>query len=399
MTARLSGARGLVAALSLLCGAAAWAETGFETRDIDTVRRAAEQGVAAAESELGLRYQNGDGVLQNFLLAADWYARAAQQGDADAQNRLGKFYFEGLGVERDHTVALRWLEAAAEGGDPRYLYDLARALENGEMPDLARAAEIYGRAAELGDADAAVSLGALYQEGRGVEKDLARARELYEGPAAAGHARAQNNLGLLYARGDGVEQDYERAADLFEAAAERGLSQAKANLGVMYENALGVPLDEELAASLYREGGRGVEEGQQQGPVYDARLTAPDTSAEGLRRLRQGVASGDPVAEFQFAWIWLSAESPTAEELSQAVAALKRAASKGLAPAMANLGILYFQGRGVPEDYALGHMWLALAGTSGMAAANDINARLSAKMPASQINEAQEMALERSARR
>ena len=53
-------------------------------------RRAAEQGIARAQFNLGLMYVKGQGVPQDDGEAARWYRKAAEQGDPDAQNNLGK---------------------------------------------------------------------------------------------------------------------------------------------------------------------------------------------------------------------------------------------------------------------------------------------------------------------
>ena len=163
---------------------------------------------------------------------------------------------------------------------------------------LAEAAALYGQAAEAGHTRSAVSLGMLYQNGRGVAQDFARARALYEGPAAAGDARAQNNLGLLYVRGHGVPQDYDRAAQLFAGAAEQGLRTAMTNLGVMYENGFGVPQSDAEAARLYRLGGAG-ETREAATFVYDPRLAPPPSEPQEIAALRDAARTGDPVAAFQ----------------------------------------------------------------------------------------------------
>ena len=48
--------------------------------------------------------------------AAYWYRRAADQGHADAQYNLGCMYAKGLGVEHDNEEARRWWHRAAEQG-------------------------------------------------------------------------------------------------------------------------------------------------------------------------------------------------------------------------------------------------------------------------------------------
>jgi uncharacterized protein len=70
-------------------------------------------GNARAVGLLGFRYENGFGVPQNYIVAADLYRRAAEQGDAFAQSRLGLSYDKGHGVQQDFVLAYKWLDLAA----------------------------------------------------------------------------------------------------------------------------------------------------------------------------------------------------------------------------------------------------------------------------------------------
>src|ERR1700752_2489258 len=55
-------------------------------------RPLAELGDAAAESNLGLRYDHGQGVSQDHATAPHWYRMAADQGDAPAEFNLALQY-------------------------------------------------------------------------------------------------------------------------------------------------------------------------------------------------------------------------------------------------------------------------------------------------------------------
>ena len=68
-------------------------------------RKAAEQGDAFAQHNLGFMYENGRGVAQDYAEAMRWYRKAAGQGDADAQFNLGVMYQEGRGVKQDYVQA------------------------------------------------------------------------------------------------------------------------------------------------------------------------------------------------------------------------------------------------------------------------------------------------------
>ena len=62
---------------------------------------------------LGLMYDNGEGVPQDYQEAVKWFRPAAEQGNAYAQNNLGLMYRSGYGVPQDYVQAHKWLNLAA----------------------------------------------------------------------------------------------------------------------------------------------------------------------------------------------------------------------------------------------------------------------------------------------
>ncbi|MEI6818558.1 MAG: tetratricopeptide repeat protein, partial [Verrucomicrobiota bacterium] len=95
-------------------------------------RKAAEQGFAPAQFNLGLCYSKGKGVAKDAVEAAKWYRKSAEQGDADAQFNLGIFYANGKGVAKDTVEAAKWYRKAAEQGDADAQFNLGFCCENGE---------------------------------------------------------------------------------------------------------------------------------------------------------------------------------------------------------------------------------------------------------------------------
>ncbi len=81
-------------------------------------RKAADKGVAAAQYYLGLQYDNGQGVTQSYVQAAVWYQMAAKQGYAQAQNNFGLLYELGDGVPKNFSLATKWFRKAADQGLP-----------------------------------------------------------------------------------------------------------------------------------------------------------------------------------------------------------------------------------------------------------------------------------------
>ena len=50
-------------------------------------------------------YANGQGVRQDYTQAVQWFRKAAEQGDAKAQYNLGVAYDNGHGVRQDLALA------------------------------------------------------------------------------------------------------------------------------------------------------------------------------------------------------------------------------------------------------------------------------------------------------
>ena len=366
--------------------------------DVAELQQAASAGDVLAQVLLAGHYDTGKNVPQDFSRAAKWYESAAMQGNAAAQNRLGQLLRSGLGLGRDDVEAVKWLKLAADQGAPQHIFDLAEMYENGfgVSQDYATAAELYRQAAEGGLAEAAVNLAVLYQNGTGVAQDFERAIALYNGPAQAGHLRALNNLGLLYTKGQGVEQNYEIGAQLFQLAADKGFATAMTNLGVMYDNGFGVKQDDEQAQLWYRRAGQNEAETldtlvQRTGFFFDPRLAPPDQSKDAFAAHLELARGGDPISQFLVGYMLGSSEGET-RNLADAARWFRLAAEKGVTPAMANLGLLYFRGLGVPQDYVQGYMWFTLASTGGMTDIISLREAFTASMTTGQINQAQQMA-------
>jgi hypothetical protein len=162
-------------------GLAAYAAKDYQ-RALRELLPAAAEGSAVAQYLVAFMYANAQGVTQDDAEAVKWYRRAAEQGYADAQHNLGAeaqyslgvMYVHGRGVPQDDAEAVKW----------------------------------YRRAAEQGQADAQHSLGVMYGKGRGVPQDDAEAVKWYRRAAEQGYADAQHNLGVMYVKGQGVPQDY-----------------------------------------------------------------------------------------------------------------------------------------------------------------------------------------------
>ncbi|MCZ6485717.1 MAG: tetratricopeptide repeat protein [Acidobacteria bacterium] len=89
--------------------------------DIAEWMKRAEQGDADAQYRLGVMYNEGQEVPQDYKEAVRWWRAAAEQGLASSQNNLGVMYDEGRGVPQDYIQAHMWYNLAASDltGDHR----------------------------------------------------------------------------------------------------------------------------------------------------------------------------------------------------------------------------------------------------------------------------------------
>jgi TPR repeat protein len=110
-------------------------EKGRYPLALKLVQPLADQGVAQAQSLLGLMYYHGRGVKQNDAEAAKWFHLAADQDDARAQFNLGVMHAEGQGVPQDYVQAIKWYRLAAEQGEARAMFNLGVSYAEGQGTD------------------------------------------------------------------------------------------------------------------------------------------------------------------------------------------------------------------------------------------------------------------------
>ena len=131
-------------------------------------RKAAEQGYAGGQFNLGWCYEHGHGVRQDKAKAAKWYRMAAEQGYAEAQFNLGNRYFNGDGVRQAKAEAVKWFRLAAEQGYANAQNNLGVCYKNGHgvRQDKAEAAKWYRKAAEQGFTTAIKNLSSPWKKFR-----------------------------------------------------------------------------------------------------------------------------------------------------------------------------------------------------------------------------------------
>jgi len=140
---------------------------------------------------------------------------------------------------RGSTVATFLLAGAALAASVPAAADVKAGVDAWTRGDYATAIKEWQGPAAKGDADAQFNLAQAYRLGRGVKQDVAKAEDLFGKAAAQGHPQASDNYGLLlFQRGERTQ-----ALPYVQAAADRGDPRAQYLLGVACFNGDGVPKD------------------------------------------------------------------------------------------------------------------------------------------------------------
>ncbi len=142
-----------------------------------TLESAAADGNPIARYQLGMRQlEAGDLASASILLR-----RAAEQGVPAAQYRYAKMLETGEGVDMDLEAARRWTERAANSGHRRAMHNLAVMYYygSGAPRDFETAARWFQEAALLGLGDSQFNLALLFESGQGVPLSLADAYAWY----------------------------------------------------------------------------------------------------------------------------------------------------------------------------------------------------------------------------
>jgi len=189
---------------------------------LDRLTALANSGNAKAETVVGLKYLNGDGVAVNEAQAAKWLERAAESGEPIAQYRLGTLYEHGKGVATDPAKATHWYQAAAMQGNRKAMHNLAVALAEGTgtKKDMNEAARWFSKAASLGLADSEFNLAVLYERGLGVPQSLLDAYKWYAIAASQGDNESKSRIEAIATQLSADDRAAaQHAADTFKPAA------------------------------------------------------------------------------------------------------------------------------------------------------------------------------------
>jgi TPR repeat protein len=153
-----------------------------------------------------------------------WYGKAAEGGHSYGMCMLGRALIRGEGIVQDTQKGLEWLEKSAGLGQRWAMLELGWHFEGSGAFGAARV--WFGRAAELGCADAMLALGQMHSMGHGVVMDRAEGFRWVRKAAELGFVPPMRVRGSVFESGGGVDADSVAAMNWYGKAAEAGCGLA-----------------------------------------------------------------------------------------------------------------------------------------------------------------------------
>lgn len=291
-------------------------------------------------------------------------AQEADTGNAEVQYIIGRCYQFGDGVEEDYQVARRWFSAAAEQGHLGALYEIGR-IYSWELEDpnydnwttsyfdeLSKWTEVALKSGDqavkeiFGSVYVFCACGHLPELYDVIKIDDATALTLTRAAADGGCAMAQYELGRRYEFGDGVSQDFvESFMWYYKAAKEKSpyyhtIADAQRQLGRIYARGRendGIAVDTAESAKWY---------------------------ARAEKSYRKLAEDGNVAAQCSLGLMFYKGEG-VVQDFKEAIKWFNLAAKGRSREAQYYLGNCYYQGQGVQQDSEEAVKWYRKAAELG----------------------------------
>ncbi len=296
--------------------------------------------------------------------------KAAAQGHAPSQYNLGHVYYWGLGDREDRQRGREFWEKAAEQDDFFALLTLARYINAVREPGgKNRIQELLERAIPLSEADALFALAQLvHRTCQERDVDTCRFEEMayLRGAAELGHTAAQMELGWMlrwYDETEGFHWSMQaaKAGDLF----------AMRNVGEAYFNGKGVQQDYSKAVPWIRK----VATYPKKKPPFTPPRGFAALYVYDIPKYQSAVLSTIEDAQIRMGDVYLMGLGVTRDP-AEAARYYQMAADAGDRRAAFKLAELYAEGNGVERDLDAARLWYALALEKGLEQAGETLAEL-----------------------
>jgi TPR repeat protein len=165
-----------------LCGVAL-AQNNNAILTFDEAKELADQGDGFGEAVVAFHYSIGWQTEKNHELGVQYAKSSAEKKNPLGLFRLGSLTLSGEGVEKNEELGLALQDEALTGlnemeGNPYSITALGVVLFQGKVldKDLATAAKLYKKAADMGYAPAQYNYAKCAESGQGIAKNIAASK-------------------------------------------------------------------------------------------------------------------------------------------------------------------------------------------------------------------------------
>lgn len=379
--------------------------SGKSRSAIEHLTAAAAKGIAIAQSKLGSRYMEGDGVRLDLAKAEQLLAAAAAKGDSNALHDLGLIYLSGKPGFDDKARAVEYFRKSADQGNAYGGFSLGRVYWFGQygMPiDFEQAYQYMKIGAEQGHTEAQFFLSRMYHEGKGVERNDSLAKfwatqshirkkpigtaqlglllfrlepddavrvtgmQMLVAKANENLCYAQQELGKILLGGKGFEADLPAAANWIKSASECGFDESSALLARLYVEGQGIAPNVSKGMKMLAD--QASENSPyalyELGEIHRLGLGQPADKLKAADFLRKATERGHREAAEKLAYM-LHVGDGIQQDKVKAVQYYEIAIKSGLTHSLNNLANIYAHGDGMPKDEAKAMALYRRAGQGG----------------------------------
>ncbi len=293
--------------------------------------------------------RDGEGTTRDIEKAMRWYSQGAKQGDRVATMLAGFEYYSGEKIVRDHKKALWFFLRAADLGDVKGNYYAALVYESGEDMEhnLPEAFKHYSIASDAGDVNAMVAKACYHMDGiGGAEKNETIGLELLESAYDNGSELAGDLMAEYFNKLTADELNKESYFKIVSKLAESGNPDAQYIMWKLYDEGIFVAKDVDKANTWLKkaaDGGNDIAAG-----LYGLKMDIEGKRAECVSYWEKAKNNNVKI-KTDLAVLYLNDKSGF-KDIQQGIKLLNEAVEVGFPQAMAELGLCYAGGIGVPSN-------------------------------------------------
>lgn len=362
-------------------------------RALETCHAAAKQSDSQSQYILGQIFLNGHGVNPDYGIALKWFEKAAKQNHVSANLEMGKAFATGIVSPIHYQKSYEYFKHAAIKNNHEAQFLLALSYQNGfGVPMNYEQANIWFQKANLNGFPVTehinipvkksfpsqstkptaipgndIYLQAMRYNAWDKQQEAQKIQGLIQA-ANLHHPQALYQLGLHYFQGRAVAQDDAKAYGYLIQSAKTSYQPAQSLLAWM--NALGLGITQDLiqAANWFIQSNQDT----YQTLVLQDNPNLPSTQT---KQVRSSSAKSNKINQ------------------NNNITSIKKSAHKGDDKAQAQIGYMYYQGKGVPQNLVEAYAWLNLAAKSGSEQALVQREAVANKMTSTQVTKAQNRSL------